>query len=305
MASATTKETDLDRDDISVISSMSTRSTGSTTPLPPPYSSLLPVNTSSGVAEQISSYLELECNDKKDEIISNLLINGRQALYKYREDIIPEILSKEEEYSVEGESPLLKLIKQHIIETWEALSVNEPTIIAFINDAKKENSIHFDNVLTRTAEYGSTYRGASFTLSIVLQLLSESIDDECFMKTNAFIELWNSITIQGIHGIKKASRDIPEEELNEQINNKKSPLYSALRMYFEEKIKKLFSELKIPNRHHTLYDLAINNVTENGWLEGIKSISKKITGTHYDLLTKSIKLLIKKQLSTCPVQGKL
>ncbi|CAF1508691.1 unnamed protein product [Rotaria sordida] len=304
MASATTKEIDQGRDDLSIISSMSTRSTASTTPLPPPYSPLPTANTFSSVAEQISSYLELECNDKKGQIISDLLMNGRQAVNKYPEDIIPEILSQEEEYSATGESPLLKLIKQHITETWEALLVNQPTVMSFINGVKKENSIHFDNVLTRTAEYGSVYTKASSILSLVLQLLSESIDDECFTKTNTFVELWNSITIQGIHGIERASRDIPEEELNEQISNKKSPLYLALRMYFEEEIQQLFSKVKIPNRHNTLYDLAIDNVTEHGWLEGIKSINKKITQTHYNLLTKSIESLIETQLSTRPAQGK-
>ncbi|CAF1452448.1 unnamed protein product [Rotaria sp. Silwood1] len=304
MASSTTDGKDPNRDDISIISSIPTESADSTTCLPP-YSALLFVNASSVVIEKIISYLELEHNDKKDQIISDLLMNGRQALYRHREDIIPEVLSQEQDYSNEGESPLLKLIKQYITEKWEALLVNQPIIVSFINNVKKENSIHFDNVLTRMAEYGLICTKASLILSIVLQLFSESIDDECYTKTNKFVDLWNSITIDGIHGINTASEDIPEEELNEQTNNKNSPVYLALRMYFEDEIKQLFSKLKIPDRHNTLYDVAIDNVTENGWLEGIKSITKKITKTHYNLLAESIQALIEKQLSARSTQGNL
>ncbi|CAF1135092.1 unnamed protein product [Didymodactylos carnosus] len=262
---APTKEVDLDRDDISVISSMSTRTTASVSLPPPPYSFLPPVNISSPIAEQIGTYLELECNDKREEILTDLLTNGRQTLYKYREDLIPEVLSQEENYPPEDESPLLKLIKQHVSETWETLLVNQPIIKSFIDDAKTQNSTHFDNVLTRTAEYGATYTKSSSVLSVVLQLLSESIDDECLTKTDKFTELWNSITFNGIQGVRKASQDIPEEELEEQTSNKKSPLYLSLRMYYEDEIKKLFGKYKIPNRQNTLYDLATNNVTESGW----------------------------------------
>ena len=160
-------------------------------------------------------------------------------------------------------------------------------------------------MLTRASEYGSTYTKASAILSIVLQLLSESIDDEAFLKTNAFVEMWNSITIEGIHGIENASQDIPEEALREQISNKKSPLYSALRMYFEEEAQKIFARLKISNRNGTLYDLAIDNITENGWLKGIESIKKKITGKHYDSLNEAVKALIQQQLSTLPAESKI
>ncbi|CAF3087071.1 unnamed protein product [Rotaria sp. Silwood2] len=298
MACATNKETDSYRDDVSNISSMSTTGTASTATSPPPYSSLLFLNAASEVVEQIINYLELEDNDKKDEIISDLLTNGRQALYKHQKDIIPELLSQEKEYKVEDGSSLLKIIKQYITETWERLLVNQPTIISFISDTKKENSIHFDNVLTRIAEYGSNHANASFILSFVLQLLSESIDDECFLKTNTYKELWNSITIQGIQGIKTASRHVPAEELEQHINNKKSPVYLALRMYYEEEIKILFGKLKIPNRKNTLYDLASDTITENGWLQGIQSIKAKITETHYDMLTKSIESRIQNQYST-------
>ena len=305
MASAAEKNLNVDRDDASDISSVSSRSTVDSAVLPPLYSSLSTDHTSSVAHKQIVAYLELECDEQKDQIIAGLLINGRQSLQKYREAIIPEILSQEEGYPAGDESPLLKLIKEHITETWEVLLIHQPTVSSFIADVIKENSIHFDNVLTRTAEYGSTYMGASSILSLVLQLLSEGIDDEAYLKTDVFVQLWNSITIQGIHGIENASQDIPEEELREQIRNKKSPLYSALHMYFEEQAQKIFTRLKIPNRKGTLYDLAIDSITEHGWLKGIESIKTKITGKHYDSLDGAVQVLIQQQMATDPAESKI
>ncbi|CAF0919988.1 unnamed protein product [Didymodactylos carnosus] len=290
-ASFATMEADMDRDDISIISSTSTRTTTSialSVPPQPLSSSSLPPNASSATVKKITEYLELECNDKREEIISDLLINGRQTLYKYQGDLIPEVLQQEDDYLAQNNSPLLKLLKQHATETWETLLSKQPIIMSFINDVKNQNPEHFDNVLTRISEYGTTYTRSSSILSVVVQLLSESIDDECLMKTNDFNELWNTITIKGVKSMIRFAQHIPEEELEAQINNKTSPLYLSLRMYYDDEIKKLFSKCKIPNRQNTLYDLAIDAITEKGWIEGIESIRKKVTGTHYNMVYKEI-----------------
>ncbi|CAF1267475.1 unnamed protein product [Rotaria sp. Silwood1] len=239
------------------------------------------------IPENIVAYLQLKDKDsaKKDQIISDLLRNGRQALFKYRNEVPSEIFSAEQNYSTSEEDTLLmRLIKQSHWETWEIYLLNHQIILSYINKVKEENLDHFNSVLTRIAEYGiPCTTSSSIILCVVLLMLFESIEDECLIKSQTFSDLWNYITREGIQSIKTFSDFIAEEERENQITDEQSPLYLALRIYNEEEIPKLLKQYRIADTRN-VYSLAADNVTKNGLLKGIESVQKKIPKKKYDLL---------------------
>ncbi|CAF4368770.1 unnamed protein product, partial [Rotaria magnacalcarata] len=55
----------------------------------------------------------------------------------------------------------------------------------------------------------------------------------------------------------------------EQLNKSQSVLFEALREYYRTQLFSLLKENRIPHRQQ-LYDLALDNVAEHGWLTGIQ-----------------------------------
>ncbi|CAF4358283.1 unnamed protein product, partial [Rotaria sordida] len=75
--------------------------------------------------------------------------------------------------------------------------------------------------------------------------------------------------------------------MNEQINNKHSALFQALREYCRPQLLSLLEQSNIIYIQN-LYELALNSVTEHGWLTGIQLIKNKTTPFSYEKLLKNI-----------------
>ncbi|CAF3604807.1 unnamed protein product [Rotaria sp. Silwood1] len=260
------------------------------------------ISINGDLEEKISQILELEGIEEKDQIISDVLTNGRQVLVRYKEVLIPEVYSTEiknaddpantstSEYA--EQTDLLKLLIQDVYVRWEAVCKDQPVIWEFICNIKQENKDHFDAVLGHIAEYGTTYTKSSSVLAIILQLLFQGIDDDCLKTQSVFTALFDSVTREGLQGCRHFAKYISEDDLNEQLNQSESPLFLALRMYYCGKIPEIFKQHKIPDTKHGLYSLAIDNVTRNGWLKGIESVKSKIPPIKYQPLLQTVEAMI-------------
>ncbi|CAF1639809.1 unnamed protein product, partial [Didymodactylos carnosus] len=73
----------------------------------------------------------------------------------------------------------------------------------------------------------------------------------------------------------------------EQINRKPSSLFQALLEYYRQRLFLLLKQSNIICRQN-LYESALNNVAEHGWLTGVEVIKRKTTPYAYEKLLKNI-----------------
>lgn len=256
------------------------------------------------IKDAICDTLELEYTDQKDKIISDILISGRQSLNRYQDVLVPEIFSREinpetNNNDTVAETDLLKTIKKYVYQRWQKECAQFPVVWNFIESVKSENPDHFEMVLVRAAEYGNTYTKSSSILSIVLQLLFTGIDDECLVnEPRVFADLWSSITKDGISVCGRFKEYIPEDDLKEQINDVKSPLFEALHMYYEQAVPKLLKQHKIPDTKNGLYKKAVDSIAEHGWSLGIEAIKGRIPPNRYRALMEQIQEMISSSSTT-------
>ena len=184
-------------------------------------------------AEKVSQLLELESVEEKDQIVVDVLKNGRQMLVKY------------------------------------------------------ENNDHYELVLQRTAEYGTTYTKSSSILAIILQLLFQGIDDDCLKNKAVFFNLWSSVTSEGLEACHDFADYIAEDDLKQQLDDPVSPLFQALRIYYDEKLPELFKKHNISDTKD-LYNVVIENAAKSGWLVGIEAVKGKIPPVKYKQLLADI-----------------
>jgi hypothetical protein len=258
-------------------------------------------NTSAIIStkNEIISILQLENSQNKDQIVNDLLQNGRQTLVLHQQCIIPQIYTQA---MVGNNGQLLNLLKHHFQQQWETqyCSSNEWFIPFLKQYQNEENHDLYENVLTRTAEYGNKYMKNCPVLSIVLQLLFNGIDDNCLETTNIFDDLWFTITNEGIKSIENYCNYIDKDIMNEQINNKQSVLFQAVRRYYRTELFLLFTLRNIEDKEN-IYDLALDSVAEHGWLTGIEAIRDKIISVKaYTALLQDIQLLLEiRKITSC------
>ncbi|CAF4774619.1 unnamed protein product, partial [Rotaria sp. Silwood2] len=114
----------------------------------------------------------------------------------------------------------MKSLKKCFEQHWKVkYGFSNQWFILFLKEY--EDTINYNSVLNRTAEYGNKYLKDCPILSIVLQLLFEGIDDKFFDETNVFNDLWCTITNNGLKSIENFSDD-----------KKRSVLLQALREYY-------------------------------------------------------------------------
>ena len=231
-------------------------------------------------------HLQIQNNEKKDEIVRGLLKNGRQSVSNYREEISQDLYTSS---MADTASELLQLLKQYFELYWNIryASKHEWFRIFLEQYQHGDNRELYDNVLTRTAEYGEMYMNDDPILSIVLQLLFEGMDDSCFTENHVFNDLWLAITCGGLKAMQKYAEYIPEDVMSEQLNNKNSPLFQALREHFRTQLLCMLKQSSIIDRQN-LYEVALDNVTEHGWIRGVQAIQKRCTPKSYEKLLKNI-----------------
>ena len=242
------------------------------------------------IIDEIMQVLRLNDDDENKDIITNdLTENGRQSLKNYEEDI-PRATYKKQMNDSNGE--LMKVLKKYFELQWELQYISSnPWFIAFLKQYRNgEGSDWYEHILTRTAHHGNKYMKKCPILSVVVQLLFERIDDKCLEETNIFNELWLTITNNGLQSIKKYSDYISQKTLNQQLDKKQSILFQALREYYRQELFQLLEQCKIANTEN-LYDLALDNVAEHGWINGIKveAIEDNIARKKFDMLLERIR----------------
>lgn len=275
------------------------------------------------ITNSIIRLLELDENENKDQIVHDLLENGRQSLAKYEQDIIVE---KYVESMNTNNNELMVLLKKYFHEKIKTrYSFSNEWFGLFLKEYENpENHDVLEILLVRMAEYGARFLKNHPILSVVLQLLFESLEDESFMKTCLFDDeylsekilkvqrlraafdfdeqdsketntcdgLWFTVTNDGLDSIKKYSDYIVEDLMNAQLNETESTLFRALREYYREQLFSLMEENQIPKKSN-LYDLALDAVAKRGWLIGIQAVEKKMTPKSYKGLEKDVKALVK------------
>ncbi|CAF1345025.1 unnamed protein product [Rotaria sordida] len=234
---------------------------------------------------EIIHALDLDGYEKKDKIINDLLEYGRQSLSKYEEDLLPDIY---EAAINENDGNLMKSLKKYFEQQLEVkYGSSNGWFILFLKEYK--DAVNYDSVLKRTAEYGNKYLKDCPILSIILQLLFEGIDDTCMDETNVFNDLWCTITNNGLKSIENVSD-----------NKKRSVLFQGLREYYRPKLFELLGKIKIPDKDN-LYELALDNVAEYGWLQGLQAVKKRIIPRVFKTLLDNIPV----SSDTSGKQGKL
>jgi hypothetical protein len=255
------------------------------------------------ITNEMIHVLQLDDNEIKDQIVNDLLESGRQSLFKHQEDIIPEIYV---EVMDGNESKLIILLKKYFQRQWETQYGKEPNewFKSFLEEYQKTGDQNlYESILIRTAQYGNRFMKGCPILSIVLQLLFESIDDQCLKETSIFDNLWLTVTNDGLKSITKYSEYIIPDVMNEQLNRSRPTLFQALRVYYRGecgkcgKCDKLFCLLEKSNIRDrgNLYELALDNVAEHGWLLGVEAIKEKTPPKSYATLLKNLHLFVQQQ----------
>ncbi|CAF1448249.1 unnamed protein product [Rotaria sordida] len=224
------------------------------------------------IKNEIICVLDLEEYEIKDKIINDLVENGRQSLSKYEKYLLPDIY---EAAMNENDSPLMKSLKKYFEQQWKVkYGSSNQWFILFLKEYK--DAVNYDSVLKRTAEYGNKYLKDCPILSIVLRLLFEGIDDKFFDETNVFNDLWCAITNNGLKSIENFSD-----------NKKRSILLQALHEYYRPRLFELLEKNQVKDKD-SLYKLALDNVAEYGWLQGLQAVKKRIIPIFFETLLKNI-----------------
>jgi hypothetical protein len=252
------------------------------------------------IISKIINILELDISNKKDEILKNLLENGQQALKNYKDYLIPDVYT---EVMNGNDNQLMKYLKNYFEQQWKIEYNSNQWFIQFLNESKSNDNRHlYEQVLIRTAKYGNKFIKKCPILSISLQILFEGIDDKCLEKTNIFDELWFTITSDGLKSIRKYSEYIFQDVMNEQINNKQSILFQALRQYYRQELFQLFEQCNIRDRQN-LYETALDHVAELGWKNGLKAIENRVIPINFKSLLEKVDAYLKQQQDTMPKQS--
>jgi hypothetical protein len=252
------------------------------------------------IISKIINILELDISNKKDEILKNLLENGQQALKNYKDYLIPDVYT---EVMNGNDNQLMKYLKNYFEQQWKIEYNSNQWFIQFLNESKSNDNRHlYEQVLIRTAKYGNKFMKKCPILSISLQILFEGIDDKCLEKTNIFDELWFTITSDGLKSIRKYSEYIFQDVMNEQINNKQSILFQALRQYYRQELFQLFEQCNIRDRQN-LYETALDHVAELGWKNGLKAIENRVIPINFKSLLEKVDAYLKQQQDTMPKQS--
>ena len=254
------------------------------------------------ITNEIIEILHLDDDDDETggHIVKDLLENGRQSLVKYKDDLIPRVYN---EVMNGNDTKLMSSLKKYFRQKWDMqYGSSNSWFISFLKQYQNgENHDIYESILARTAQYGNKYMKDYPLLSIVLQLLFESIDDHSLQTTNnIFDDLWMEITNDGLQSITKYSDYIVQKVLHDQLQ-KQSVLFEALREYYRPNVFLSLEQSNIAKRQN-LFQLGLDDVVEHGWLSDMKSIKDDIAPRRYQSLLEKLRSFYKKQQSSQNVE---
>ncbi|CAF3905205.1 unnamed protein product [Rotaria sp. Silwood1] len=206
------------------------------------------------------------CDSCESKIIARrLMINGIQNC--------GDVLEQQTETD---KKKLLDILKIYVKQYWDK-KISEEWFHKFLQQQALEKSTIYDQIVTRTATYGSSYMKDDTLLSLTIQFLCE-FDEETMKKGDVFNQIWNTLINEGRQGIQCYKNEILGELLKEQLENEQSPLYLALRGYFHQPLENLFKDKEVNIVKDDILEIALDCVANHGWWLGL----------HHDKVTKSI-----------------
>ncbi|CAF0857758.1 unnamed protein product [Adineta ricciae] len=241
--------------------------------------SQLTTNTflTSDIYEQISSCLQLQNNSNKEDIITDLLDNGLQALKKYAAELPLDYLSNQE---------LFILLQNNVVQTWETILPRQSALRAFYDSMKVYRPDLFNEIVGQIVDNGNKHKDpVSQILFLVLQLSFPYIANI----TNIVDILWNSITTNGINGLQDCEKYIAPIDLEAHLHceQDETPLILALKEYFKSKVAEMFEKNRILNKD-SLYDAAADAFTKIGWISGMEAVRLQVPPFLYEQVLQSI-----------------
>ncbi|CAF1225753.1 unnamed protein product [Didymodactylos carnosus] len=186
------------------------------------------------LAPQISDLLSVD--ESKAE---QLLAKGRQALIDFQNDIAPTVYTE-----------------QMSEDKW---------FQTFLNEQKLAAPDLYDQILTRTSEYGVKYQKYDPLLSLVVQFIFE-FDDETI--NTLFDGILKTLATFGKEGLKRCVKNLVPAVMEQQLANDSTSLTMALQRYYRQPLEDLLKKSKIPDRHN-LFNTALTCVVNSGWCQGL------------------------------------
>ena len=232
--------------------------------------------------------LQLDIVDENtaDKILLDLINNGRQSLVHHRDDILEDIYVN----VMTDNSQVLILLKNSVSNYWSSnLFSLYPWVCSCIEEYKTKSIDLYDEIITRTAEYGrkhflnSTHNGEQ-VLFVVIQFLF-NLNNERMMDGYTFNRIWYTLITIGLQGLKQLDDSIQFKDIKDT-----KILFQALREYFRPELFSILSKCKIIDCRG-LYDFILDNIAEYGWRLGLENIQKKITPRMFKELTNHVEIL--------------
>ena len=243
------------------------------------------VSPEDGMIADMINILELDVNACDSRMLVNqLIINGRQALSRYEDDIVLGIYNTQ---SNKDGSQLLTLLKNYIEYQWQ--SHTEDWFQIFLHEQKTKSPALYDRILTRTAEYGSKYAKDFPSLLLVVQFLFDFTDQELEDKSK-FETIWKTLILEGRRSLSKFSEDLAQNVIKEQSENDQSALSFALRESYQQPLSRLLA-MNDPD----LTEIALNWLVIYGWMEGLnhKDVTHKFSPKKHRELIERLKKYLK------------
>lgn len=245
------------------------------------------------IVNEIINLLGLDGDEKKDEILNDLFQYGQPSLRTYKHYLVPVIYNS---VMNDSDNELIEQLKSYFEEHWkQQYRSSNPVFTQFFDEIKFNDYRHmYERVSLRTAKYGKKYMKNCTILSISLQMFFEGIDDQCLENTAIFEKLWYAVTIGGIQSIRQYSDYITADHMDQQINNKQSMLFQSLREYYRQELIPFFQQCNIRDQR-SLYQLALDHVTESGWETGLQAVADNIVPANFEILLKKVDVYLKEQ----------
>ncbi|CAF1295886.1 unnamed protein product [Rotaria sordida] len=232
---------------------------------------------------KICEILELDDSDQSKRIAEKSITDGRKALHDYDQDLSPRILRDEID---ESQSEVLKLLIRYIEQEWYR---NTPEWFQqYLQQKKTVSSNIYNQILIRTADYGSKFIKENLLLSLIIQFLFE-FDDKRILETPTIDQIRENLIADGRQGIEQYADDIALNVKEEQLKNDESPLYLALQDYYCKSLKNLFEDPDVAIQRANTIKIALTCVTNDGWWKGLHN--KKFQD---EIAQKKFKKLIEK-----------
>ena len=212
---------------------------------------------------KICNLLELDLTKDTRQLALTAIKDGRQALRNYERDLSPRVFRNEINVDL---CEVLQCLKCYAEQQW--FQDMPEWFQQYLREKKTTLPKIYDQILTRTADYGSRFRKDNPVLSLAIQFLFE-FDQETILNTSIFDQIWVTLLTNGRQGIAEYADDLTSKTIEEQSKNPESLLFLALQEYYSEPIKCLFEHPDVNIHRVATIELARTCIVDQGWWKGL------------------------------------